>query len=184
MISNVRRKYAVMVDFDGLLIDMSPYAHELDDPQPRKWHRFLAHTPTAPPIGTGIALLEQLAALGWPYSVSTTRPDWALDGVRSWLADHAPAPPLAAYARLSPTVDPVACKRAHYFSSRYHRDSPAICTLFVDDELPVVQELSAAAVPAIHISELATLTERDILTLLRRSRRDLYQAPAAGLIAR
>lgn len=173
-----------MVDFDGLLIDMASYVHELDAPQPRKWHRFLAHTPAAPPIDTGIVLLEQLAALGWPYIVSTTRPDWALDGVRNWLADHAPEPPLAAYARLSPAVKPIACKRAHYFSARYHRDSPAICTLFVDDELTVVQELSAAAVPAVHISELATLGERDMLTALRRSRRDVYQASAAGLLAR
>ncbi|CAM5673656.1 hypothetical protein MAUB1S_11898 [Mycolicibacterium aubagnense] len=186
IVGNVTRRYAVMVDFDGLLIDMSSYEHELDDPQPRKWRRFLAHTPTAPPMATGITLLEQLAGLGWPYSVSTTRPGWALDGVQNWLAHHAPEAPQATYARLSPTVDPVTCKRTHYFSARYHRDSPAICTLFVDDELPVVHELAAATVPAMHISEFATLTERDILTMLRRSRRALYgqatDSPAANLI--
>jgi hypothetical protein len=107
---------------------------------------------------------------------------WSPVSACSYPAAHAPATPQATYGRLSSTVEPIACKRAHYFRARYHRDSPAICTLFVDDELPAVRQLIEVAVPAMHISEFATLGERDALTLLRRSRRALSD-PAADMQA-
>lgn len=72
----VKRKYGLLLDFDGLLIDMEPFAHELEDGQPRRWNRFFAHTADAAPVPTGLQLVERLSTLGWFYSVSTTRPRW------------------------------------------------------------------------------------------------------------
>lgn len=170
------RKYGVMIDFDGVLIDMAPFAYELDEEQPRRWHRFFAHTDEATPLMTGLELIERLSALGWSYAVSTTRPAWTLGTVRRWIDTQLPVPPVAAYARRTPAQRPLACKAEHYWRTRRSsRYSPAVCTLFIDDELAVVEGLADIDIPAIHIGDIAVHNERDLLACLKYSRKLLYE---------
>lgn len=171
------RKYSVMVDFDGVFIDMAPFAHELDDAQPRRWHRFFAHTAEATPLVSGLQLVEQLSAVGWSYAVSTTRPAWSLGAVRRWIDTQLPVPPVAAYARRTPAQQALACKAEHYWRTRRSsRHSPAVCTLFIDDELAVIDGLANLDIPAIHIGDIALHNERDLLICLKYSRKKLFEA--------
>lgn len=170
----VKRMYGLLLDFDGLLIDMAPFAHELEDGEPRRWHRFLAHTTEAAPVPTGLQLVEQLSALGWFYSVSTTRPRWNHPAVRRWLDTHMPTQPRAVHARVN-FQEPAACKAEHYRRScGLKHPNKAVCTLFVDDEFKIVDELEQLGVPALHISDL-TLPERDLLVSLQYSKKQFLQ---------
>lgn len=164
----------MLLDFDGLLIDMEPFAHELEDGQPRRWNRFFAHTADAAPVPTGLQLVERLSTLGWFYSVSTTRPRWNHTAVRRWLDAHMPVQPKAVHARVN-FLEPAACKADHYRRScGLEHPNRDVCTLFVDDEFKVVEELEQLGVPALHISDL-TLTERDLLASLQYSKKKLLE---------
>lgn len=170
----VNRKYGLLLDFDGLLIDMEPFAYELEDGQPLRWRRFLAHTAQAATVPTGLQLVEHLTALGWFYSVSTTRPRWNHAHVRRWLNVHMPAQPRAVHARVN-FKEPALCKAEHYRRScGLEHPNKAVCTLFVDDEFRVVDELEQLGIPALHISDLI-LPERELLVSLQYSKKKLLE---------
>ncbi|MGO9159075.1 hypothetical protein [Mycobacterium sp.] len=74
-----RYDHQILVDFDGLLCDMSPFADELHTSERNRWARFFGHTVKASPIPEGVELVAALGRLGRRYSISTTRPRWVND---------------------------------------------------------------------------------------------------------
>lgn len=42
--SRLRDQYQVLLELDGCLIDMAPFAAELDDGKPDRWCRFFSYT--------------------------------------------------------------------------------------------------------------------------------------------
>lgn len=65
-------------------------------------------------------------------------------------------------------TDTAIVKRAHFLNTGIHPHRRS-AVLFVDDEHKIVDELTAAGVPALHLSELAGLSDIDLETALRYS---------------
>jgi hypothetical protein len=184
-----RRRYVALLDFDGLLCDMEPFAYELADRDaPGRWGRFFGHTREAAPIQAGVELVAALRRVGWRYAVSSTRPSWSRSVVRRWVRENMPAGAGWVYVYRTGGVSAAECKRQQYVEAMVSRSAP-VCGLFVDDELAVVDELVDFGVPAVHIDELAGLSDVQLRGLLEYSvkgadqrRRELRaQAGASGM---
>jgi hypothetical protein len=184
-----RRRYVALLDFDGLLCDMEPFAYELANRDaPQRWGRFFGHTSEAAPIQAGVELVAALRRVGWRYAVSSTRPLWSRSGVCRWVRENMPAGAGWTYVYRTGGVSAAECKRQHYVEAMVARSAP-VCGLFVDDELAVVDELVDLGVPAVHIDELAGLSDEQLRGLLEYSvkgadqrRRELRaQARANGM---
>ncbi|TXH18578.1 MAG: hypothetical protein E6R06_26365 [Mycobacterium sp.] len=169
---------AVMFDFDGTLCDMSPFVDELTAEGPHRWSRFFAHTPEAAPVEAGMDVLNRVIALGWQYSVSSTRDPRSRGLVLRWLYEHRLLSkrrrPQMVLARtrgangFGPALD---CKVWHG-RRRYDSRSRSLETsLFIDDEQDMVDGLIEAGVPAMHLEELVDLSDAELRDLLRYSRR-------------
>jgi len=167
---------AVMFDFDGTLIDMSPFSAELRTASPDRWRRFSAHTPQAKPVTAGLNLLNRVDALGWQYTVSTTRPARARELVTDWLAAHRPLsgnPPAEVLFRkkgmdgLGPAVEH---KVRHARRRQDSNQNPLVTVLFIEDEAGLIDVLNDRGVPAIHLDEVADLTDTELADLLDYSR--------------
>lgn len=163
-----RRRYVALLDFDGLLCDMSPFQHELRGPRtPEQWRRFFRHTPQAAPVPAGIELANALYRLGWRYAVSTTRPPWNGGMVGRWVRQYLPGRAEWIYVSGGEGRRPTEHKRDHYIEAMVARGP--VCGLFVDDEAAVVDQLIEFDVPAMHIDELAGLPDADLTELLSYS---------------
>ena len=170
---------AVMFDFDGTLCDMRPFVLELEDDAPDRWGRFFAHTPEAAAVDAGLELLNRVCALGWRYSVSTTRDPRFRPLVLQWLADHRPEvgpqrKPVMVLARAGGRrgLGPALGHKARHGRRRYDRGGrPLETILFVDDEQDMVDGLTDLEVPAVHLDELAGLGDTELVDLLEYSRR-------------
>ena len=106
-------RFQVLLDFDGLLIDMEPFALELGTSGRDRWSRFLAHTAEAAPIVEGVELVAALRRIRWRYSISTTRPAAVRavqptppktfvdhrPSIRSWTRTHLPLQPTNIFLR-------------------------------------------------------------------------------------
>ncbi len=164
--------YQVLIDFDGVLIDMAPFAYELEG-KPKRWGRFFGHTREAKPVPEGAELVAALGRIGWRYSISTTRPEFGPRGmqckrhVRAWCnANLSEWLPAGIYVRKDGAGAPVEVKCGHFVKTANPKTScPAV--LFVDDEPEVVDALDAAGIPALHIEDLAGLTDADLDSTLR-----------------
>ena len=173
----LKPRCAVMFDFDGTLCDMSPFVDELADDAPDRWGRFFAHTPESAPVEAGMELLNRVSALGWRYSVSTTRTPRSRALVLQWLAAHRPVSrrkPVMVLTRKEGRagLGPAIGHKARHGLRRYDRGGQPLATaLFVDDELDVVDALVDLEVPAIHLEEIAGLSDADLVELLDYSRR-------------
>lgn len=162
------RRYVALLDFDGLLCDMRPFQHELMGPRTHEqWRRFFSHTPQAVPVPAGIELANALYRLGWRYAVSTTRPAWNGGMVGRWVRRYLPGRVEWVYASGGEGRSPAEHKRDHYVEAMVARGP--VCGLFVDDDAAVVDELIEFDVPAMHIDELAGLSDADLTELLRYS---------------
>lgn len=175
-------RFQVLLDFDGLLIDMEPFAFELGTPPGRdRWSRFLAHTAEAAPIVEGIDLVAALRRIQWRYSISTTRPA-ALQAVhpapgktfvdhrpsiRSWTRAHLPLQPTNVFLRRKAGAAE-ACKTEHFFTTATALPKRQMAALFVDDE-PAIVDALAEELPALHISDLAGLSDADLAATLHYS---------------
>jgi hypothetical protein len=144
-----------------------------DRDTPRRWARFFAHTSQAAPIAAGVELVKALDRLGWRYSVSSTRPAWSRAAVGSWVRENAPLRPEWIYVYRTGGVSAAECKRLHYVDAMVSR--APVCGLFVDDEQPIVDELVDLAVPAMHIDDLAGLSDDELGELLRYSVKNTAQ---------
>ena len=177
--SRLRERHQVLVDLDGCLIDMAPFAAELDD-EPDRWVRFFSHTAHAKPVDEGVELIDALARLRCRYSVSTTRPHGVRNGkvwmpqlpvVQSWAKAHLPATPRWIYMRAAAqtTTTPVDVKRGHFLASAEppmsgKRSISGI--LCVDDEFEVVDGLVDHGIPALHLTDLVGVSGSDLEDLL------------------
>lgn len=156
-----------LLDFDGLLCDMGPFAYELERKSPDRWRRFLWHTPQAAPVPAGLELANTLYRLGWRYAVSTTRPPWNGGMVARWVRRYLPGRAEWIYVSGGEGRSPAEHKRDHYIEAMVAR--APVCGLFVDDDAAVVDELIEFDVPAMHIDDLAGLPDADLTELLRYS---------------
>ena len=173
-------RFQVLLDFDGLLIDMEPFAFELGSPGRDRWSRFLAHTAEAAPIVEGVELVAALRRIRWRYSISTTRPAAVQTvhpaprktfvdhrpPIRSWTRAHLPMQPTNVFLRRNAGVAE-ACKTEHFFATATALPKKQMAALFVDDEQGVVDVL--AEEPALHISDLAGLSDADLTATLHYS---------------
>lgn len=169
----MNKRYVALLDFDGLLCDMEPFVHELqaDTSQRQRWRRFFARTPEAEPIQTGVDLVLALRRARWRYAVSTTRPRSNHQTVCRWIADNLPASPEWVYSDWRGAESVVAAKRLHYLDALVSVAPP--CALFIDDEISVVDSLIDLDVPAMHIDELAGLSDAQLAEVLNYSIRDI-----------
>jgi hypothetical protein len=173
-----------MLDFDGLLIDMEPFAGELSGDASVKWARFFAHTSEAFPVPAGVELVAALARIKWTYSISSTRPLYVHDRsegapepriqqrplIKAWLKANIALRPNNIFMRYGATAGTTSVKREHFLNTATQpHPHPRPAVLFVDDEQHVVDELTATGVPALHISELAGLSDTDLESTLRYS---------------
>jgi hypothetical protein len=163
-----------MLDLDGALIDMRPFAHELESAdRSTRWYRFFGHTPEAKPVSAGAALVRALDRIGWRYSISTTRPRYIvgktpegkrfapqLPMINYWLAtnvEHQPKrfrhlrPP-------GPTLSQISVKLAHIRAAR--------CAVFVDDDIEVVEALTDHGVTALHVEDFDGMSDSAIKSVL------------------
>jgi hypothetical protein len=180
--------HQVLLDFDGLLADMSPFAHELADAEDHnRWTRFFAHTPDAKPVDAGVELVAALGRIGCRWSISTTRARCVTDRssgtpvripqapvVQEWVRAHlGDARPRTVYMRRG-NGSQADIKRGHFAETAVQSDrKPLPAVLFVDDELPLVEELCAADIPAMHVEDFAGLPDADLAELLEYSRKQL-----------
>lgn len=177
--------FQVLLDFDGLLIDMEPFAFELGTSGRDRWSRFLAHTAEAAPVDEGVELVAALRRIQWRYSITTTRPA-AVQAVqpaprktfvdqrppiRSWTRAHLPMQPTNIFLRRNSGAAE-ACKTEHFFTTATALPKRQMAALFVDDE-PAVVDALAEALPVLHISDLAGLSDADLTATL------YYSAAAA-----
>ena len=163
-----RRRYLALLDFDGLLCDMRPYQRELMGPRTHEqWRRFFAHTPQAAPMPAGIELANALYRLGWRYAISTTRPPWNGGMVSRWVRQYLPGRAEWIYVSGGEGRRPAEHKRDHYIEAMVSRGP--VCGLFVDDETAVVDQLIEFDLPAMHIDELAGLSDAALTELLAYS---------------
>lgn len=163
-----RRRYLALLDFDGLLCDMRPYQQELMGRRTHEqWRRFFAHTPQAVPMPAGLELTNALYRLGWRYAISTTRPSWNGGMVARWVRQYLPGRAEWIYVSGGEGRRPVEHKRDHYIEAMVSRGP--VCGLFVDDETAVVDGLIEFDVPAMHIDDLAGLSDADLTELLSYS---------------
>lgn len=174
-------RFQVLLDFDGLLIDMEPFAFELGSSGRDRWSRFLAHTAEAAPIVEGVELVAALRRIRWRYSISTTRPAAVQTvhpaprktfvdhrpPIRSWTRAHLPMQPTNVFLRRNAGVAE-ACKTEHFFATATALPKKQMAALFVDDEQGVVDVL-AEELPALHISDLAGLSDADLTATLHYS---------------
>ncbi len=166
--------YQVLLDLDGVLIDMAPFAYELDGPKFGKWGRFFAHTPEAQPVPEGLALVRALHRLGWCYSISTTRPEHmgrrpCKRVIRAWCNAHlADWPPVGVYMRKDDegAVSAADIMRSHFFKTAKPTHDRGTAVLFVDDEPEVVETLTANGIPALHLHDLAGLGDGELADTL------------------
>jgi hypothetical protein len=175
------RRHQVLLDFDGLLIDMAPFTEELNQGTgAQRWIRFFAHTPEAAPVREGLDLVSALRRIRWRYAISTTRPAAVaargpdtgrvvarqLPPIRAWTKRHLPLQPTAVLLRHD-HASAAACKREHFWATATTpRHRPA--ALFVDDDPAIVEQL-APQLPAVHLRELTGLCDADLMATLRDS---------------
>jgi hypothetical protein len=180
-----KRPFVALLDFDGLLCDMEPFAYELADRgSPGRWRRFFSHTREAAPIASGMELVQALDRLGWQCAVSSTRPSWSGMAIAQWLRDNMPPPlPRWTYIWRSGAASAAECKREHYVEAVLMSSRRGMCGLYVDDEQPVVDELVDLDVPAMHIDDLAGMSDAELGELLEysvknidRRRREVWAA--------
>ncbi|MCF6390629.1 hypothetical protein L2K20_26980 [Mycobacterium sp. MBM] len=174
-------RFQVLLDFDGLLIDMEPFAFELGTSGRDRWSRFLAHTAEAAPIVEGVELVAALRRIRWRYSISTTRPAAVRavqptppktfvdhrPSIRSWTRTHLPLQPTNIFLRRGAGAAE-ACKTEHFFTTATALPKRQMAALFVDDE-PAVVDALAEELPALHISDLAGLSDADLTARLHYS---------------
>lgn len=174
-------RFQVLLDFDGLLIDMEPFAFELGTSGRDRWSRFLAHTAEASPVGEGVELVAALRRIRWRYSISTTRPAAVRavqptqrrtfvdhrPSIRSWTRTHLPMQPTNVFLRRNAGAAE-ACKTEHFFATATALPKRQMAALFVDDE-PAVVDALAEELPALHSSELAGLSDPDLAATLHYS---------------
>jgi hypothetical protein len=181
----------VLVDLDGLLIDMSAFGFELADAADRgRWLRFFEHTGEAKPVLAGQELVAALHRLRWRYSISTTRPRVMRTNsgavyrpapmIRWWVKENLVGPPRWIYFR-DAVGSPVGIKTGHFYATAAppmpkRRARPA--ALFIDDEHDVVDALCDHGLPAVHVDELAGMGDDDLKQLLT------YSAGAAQRVHR
>ena len=189
-------RHQVLLDFDGLLINMLPFSDQLEDTEDRsRWVRFFAHTADAKPVEEGVELVGALDRIGWRWSISTTRPHTVIDRsdekpqrapqlpvMREWVNVHLPGRPRWIYLRRNASDAAVAVKRGH-FAATADAPSPCPAVAFVDDEFDVVDELCAGGLPGLHITDLAGLSDADLGALLAYSARTV-SAPVSTLKAK
>jgi hypothetical protein len=180
--------YQALLDFDGLLADMSPFAGELADPEdPNRWMRFFAHTVDAKPMDAGVELVAALGRIGVRWSLSTTRARCVTDRssgapvripqgpvIREWVGAHlGGARPRTVFMRRG-NGSQVEIKRQHFAETALQSDrKPLPAVLFVDDEIEIVDALCAAGIPAMHVEDFAGLPDADLVELLEYSRKQL-----------
>lgn len=185
-------RFQVLLDFDGLLIDMEPFAVELGSAGRDRWSRFVAHTAAAAPWvrawswsrrcaesggatrsprpGRAVAYAVQPAAPGKKTFVDQ-RPS-----IRSWTRAHLPMQPTNVFLRRAPgTVEDV--KTEHFYATATAPPKKRMAALFVDDE-PAAVDALAEELPALHISDLAGLCDADLAAMLH------YSAAAAERLHR
>lgn len=166
-------RFVALLDLDGLLCDMEPFAHELrtDTSHRQRWKRFFAHTPEATAIPAGVDLVLALQRARWRYAVSTTRPRSNHQMVCRWLADNLPVSPEWVYTDWRGADSVAAAKRLHYLDALVSAAPP--CALFIDDEASMVDALIDLDVPAMHIDELAGLSDDQLAEVLKYSTKDI-----------
>lgn len=161
-----------LLDFDGVLCDMEPFAYELNEHRGvgNRWSRFYCHTSQAAPVDAGVELVAALDRLGWRYAVSAIRPAGYRPMVGPWLRQHLTKSRPAEwwYVDEIPGWSAVNNKRAHWVQAMVSRDAP-VCPLFVDDEPAVVEKLIDRGVPAMCLDELAGLSDADLAGVLQYS---------------
>ena len=190
--------YHVLIDFDGVLCDMGPFAYELrQGTRADKWYKFFAHTAEAKPIPEGVALVQALARIGWRYSISSTRPVKVVDRsgdkpypglaqqpvITAWAQAHLSSAPPKQWIHLqrNGAGSAVECKIEHVATLKSSR-----CAVFIDDEIDVVDQLTDYGIPALHIADVAGCSANDLAGLLHYSRASadkFYQRHAATLVA-
>ena len=176
-------RFQVLLDLDGLLIDMEPFAFELGTGGRDRWSRFLAHTSEAAPVvEEGVELVAALRRIHWRYSISTTRPaavPAALPAprktfvdqrpsIRLWTRAHLPMQPTNIFLRRNADAAE-ACKAEHFFTTATALPKRRMAAVFVDDEPAIVDALVSKELPALHISDLAGLSDADLAATLRYS---------------
>jgi hypothetical protein len=179
--SPLRARYQLVIDLDGTLIDMEPFAAELDGERDQ-WCRFFDNTANAKPAAEGLAFVAALRRIGWRCSISTTRPRAVrgrdgktfipqLPPIRAWVRANLPAQPRWVYMRVAADTGTtvVDVKRGHFLATAEPPKTemkalPGV--LMVDDELAVVDELVDRGVPALHISDLAGTSDSELEGLL------------------
>lgn len=178
-------RFQVLLDFDGLLIDMEPFAVELGTAARDRWSRFLAHTAAAAAVDAGVELVAALHRIRWRYSISTTRRAMAYavspapgktfvdqrPAIRSWTRAHLPMQPTNVFLRRNPGAAEEV-KTEHFYATATAFPKRQMAAVFVDDE-PAVVDALAEALPALHISDLAGLSDADLAATL------CYSAAAA-----
>lgn len=177
--------HQLLIDLDGCLCDMSPFAGELTADDREKWFRFFGHTPDAEPVAAGVALVGALHRIGWQWSLSTTRHrvltvrtstgkqvTRQAPTLRQWCKANLPGQPRHFYFRPGPGT-PVAIKHGHMLSTAVEPPAPnrkiRPAVMLVDDEESVVDQLADLGVNAMHIEDFTGMTDDEIAELLNYS---------------
>jgi hypothetical protein len=161
----------VLIDVDGVVADMNPFAFELDEGDTKtRWSRFFHHLDKALLVEQGADLVRALHGLGVPIRYSTTRPGWTVRRTREWIRAN-DLPDGYLYARSRPAANTprtpgfataADVKIAH---ATEVMDAHGLAA-FIDDEPEAVSALCASGVNALLLSEFEGLTTSSLRALV------------------